>query len=243
MEQTQRDTTGIHDMSNEQLRRQYADAGFAGRVGFGERPAVLVIDMARAWLDPSSPIGSSRLDGVLQQVVAVLKVARRAGIPIFFTTMAFDDEIHEVGQNVKAKTPHLSWLVRGSEWVQLSPELERRNDEPFIEKQRGSAFFGTTLLSQLVARRIDTTVIVGCSTSGCIRATATDAHDQNFRVIVPEEAVGDRSDSAHIANLFDIDARYGDVVSMSAVVAEFDKLAAGKAAAHATESRVAGAMP
>lgn len=181
--------------------------------------------MARAWLDPASPIGSSTLDGVLENIVRLLDVARRASIPIFFTTMAYDEKMSEVGQNVKVKTPHLTWLVRGSEWVQLSPELQRRPHEPFIEKQRASAFFGTTLLSQLVARQIDTTLIVGCSTSGCIRATATDAHDQNFRVIVPQEAVGDRSASAHVANLFDIDARYGDVVQLDAVIHEFEKLA------------------
>lgn len=154
MEQMTPDAPQIHELSNERLRRQYADAGFSGRVGFGERPAVLVIDIARAWLDPTSPIGSSTLDGVLKSIVTLLAVARQASIPIFFTTMAYDEKISEVGQNVKVKTPHLSWLVRGSEWVQLSPELQRHPHEPFIEKQRASAFFGTTFLSQLVARQL-----------------------------------------------------------------------------------------
>jgi len=105
-------------------------------------------------------------------------------------------------------------VVRGSEWVQLEPALERRSDEPLIEKQRASAFFGTSLLSQLVARGVDTTIIAGCSTSGCIRATAEGCFDNGFRAVVVREAVGDRSLSAHEANLFDIDARYADVVSL-----------------------------
>lgn len=216
-----------HRIGNERLLDQYEHAGFVGRVGFGRRPAVLVIDMGRAWLDPTCPIGSD-LSAVLGNIVRLLDVARSTDIPVFFTTMAYDPEMAEVGRNVMAKVPHVSWLVRGSEWVELSPALGRRPNEPLIEKQRGSAFFGTTLMSQLTARDIDTTVIVGCSTSGCIRATATDAHDENFRVIVPAEAVGDRSASAHAANLFDIDARYGDVMPLDAVIAELKQYVHGE---------------
>jgi nicotinamidase-related amidase len=219
--------TQAHRIGNEQLLDQYEHAGFAGRVGFGKRPAVIVIDMGRAWLDTACPIGSD-LSAVLDNIVRLLDVARCAGIPVFFTTMAYDPELVEVGRNVMAKVSHVSWLIRGSEWVQLSPALGRRADEPLIEKQRGSAFFGPTLMSQLVSRGIDTTVIVGCSTSGCIRATATDAHDENFRVIVPAEAVGDRSASAHAANLFDIDARYGDVMPLDAVIAELKRYVNGE---------------
>lgn len=218
-----------HRMGNAPLRAQYERAGFAGRVGFGQRPAVIVIDMGRAWLDTACPIGSD-LSSVLDNIVRLLGVARTARVPVFFTTMAYDQELAEVGVHVMAKVPHVSWLTRGSEWVQLSPALGRRADEPLIEKQRGSAFFGTTLMSQLVSRGVDTTVIVGCSTSGCIRATATDAHDQNLRVIVPAEAVGDRSASAHAANLFDIDARYGDVMPLDDVTAELSCYANGERA-------------
>jgi len=219
MSQQSEGVSQTHQMGNDRLHDQYERAGFAGRVGFGMRPAVIVIDMGRAWLDVLCPIGSD-LSVVLDNIVLLLSVARSAGVPVFFTTMAYDPELAEVGAHVIAKVPHVSWLIRGSEWVQLSPALGRRADEPLIEKQRGSAFFGTTLMSQLVSRRVDTTVIVGCSTSGCIRATATDAHDENFRVIVPAEAVGDRSASAHAANLFDIDARYGDVMALDEVIAE-----------------------
>jgi nicotinamidase-related amidase len=208
--------TNRHSFENTGLRERYQEVGFGGRVGFGERPALLVIDMARAWTDPTCPIGAD-LGDVLTECVRVVAWARAADIPIFFTVMAYDPGLPEVGANIRAKNANMDWLVRGSEWVDLAPELERRPHEPLIEKQRGSAFFGTTLLSQLISKQVDTAIVVGCSTSGCIRATATDAHDQNLRVIVPRDAVGDRSASAHEANLFDIDSRYGDVVSMDEV--------------------------
>ena len=202
-----------HSLENRELGSHYREIGFSGRVGFGERPALLVIDLARAWTDPNCPLGSE-LSEVVANTKAVLDQARRAGIPVFFTYMAYDKDLNEAGPTLRAKLPVTKWLVRGSEWVELEPSLERRPDEPVIEKQRASAFFGTTLLSQLVAKGVDTTIITGCSTSGCIRATAEACFDNGFRAIVVKEAVGDRSPSAHEANLFDIDARYGDVVSL-----------------------------
>jgi nicotinamidase-related amidase len=219
-------TTRSHSFEDQALRQQYAQVGFGGRVGFGVRPALLVIDMARAWTDPTCPIGAD-LGDVLAHCVRAVDWARAADIPVFFTVMAYDPGLPEVGANIRAKNANMDWLVRGSPWVELAPELQRRPSEPLIEKQRGSAFFGTTLLSQLISKGIDTAIVVGCSTSGCIRATATDAHDQNLRVIVPREAVGDRSASAHEANLFDIDSRYGDVVSMETLQAYLTTLSAG----------------
>ena len=208
-----------HSLANQALREQYLAAGFAGRVGWGQRPAILVIDMAGAWTTPSEQIGSD-LGAVVAQIKRILDVAReRADIPIFFTTMAYDAELKEIGEVVRRKTPHAELMVRGSERVQLIPELQRRPEEPLIEKPRASAFFGTNLLSMLISERVDTTVILGCSTSGCIRATAESAFNDNFHVIVPAEAVGDRSWSAHEAALFDIDARLGDVMPVDNVLA------------------------
>lgn len=207
----------MHSADNAELREQYHRAGFSGRAGWGERPALLVIDMAKAWTDPDEQMGSD-LSSVLDAIIELLGVAREVErLPIFFTTIAFDPALKEFGSVVRKKVPQGERMIRGSERVQLVPELERREDEPLIEKPRGSAFFGTNLLSMLIAEQIDTTIVVGCSTSGCIRATATDAHDHNFHVIIPEEAVGDRSATAHEANLFDIDARYGDVMPVAEV--------------------------
>lgn len=214
-----------HSLSNPELRDQYRAAGFAGRIGWGERPAILVIDMAGAWTTPGEQLGSD-LRGVTEQIRRILDVARERGdVPIYFTTMAYDPELKELGEIVRRKTPHTVLMVRGSDRVQLIPELGRRPNEPFIEKPRASAFFGTNLLSMLISERVDTTVIVGCSTSGCIRATAESAFNHNFHAIIPAEAVGDRSWSAHEGALFDIDARLGDVMPIDAVLAHLQATA------------------
>jgi len=195
------------------IREQYHNAGFAGRVGWGARPALLVIDMARAWVDPSERLGSD-LSGALTSIQRLLVVARDARLPIYFTTMAYGSPA-EVGSVVSLKLAHLDTMLHGSERVALAPELGRQPNEPLIEKPRASAFFGTHLLDMLISERVDTLVVTGCSTSGCIRATCESGFNYNFHVIVPREAVGDRSPPAHEANLFDIDARYADVVSLT----------------------------
>lgn len=210
--------THVHNLDNIELRKQYTAAGFGGRVGWGDCPAVLVIDMAKAWTDPTEMLGAD-LGSVVRAIGELLDVARSSGLPIFFTTMAYDPELVEVGSVVRRKTPHAELMIRGSERVQLLPELGRRPHEPLIEKPRASAFFGTNLLSMLISEKIDTTIIMGCSTSGCIRATCESAFNNNLHVIVPADAVGDRSISAHEASLFDIDARLGDVMPIAEVTA------------------------
>jgi maleamate amidohydrolase len=212
-----REMTGkVHGFGNSAVRELYARAGFGGRVGWGERPALLVIDMAKAWVDSTEQLGAD-LSDVLGSIVRLLEVARRKGLPIYFTTMAYDPAMREVGAIVLLKTPHTGKMVRGSDRVQLADALERRGDEPLIEKPRASAFYGTNLRSMLQSDGVDTVIVTGCSTSGCIRASAESAFNENLRVIVPAKAVGDRSPTAHEANLFDIDARYGDVVSLEGV--------------------------
>jgi nicotinamidase-related amidase len=209
--------SGTHSLDNAALREQYLAAGFAGRVGFGERPALLVIDMAHAWTRAAETLGAE-LGDVVGNIIELLRAFRAADLPVFFTTMAYDPELAEVPEVVLRKTPHAREMIRGSERVQLAPELERRPDEPLIEKPRASAFFATGLLSMLVGRGVDTTVVVGASTSGCIRATCESALDHGFHAIVPAEAVGDRSATAHTAALFDIDARLADVMPLAEVL-------------------------
>lgn len=206
-----------HSLENEALCEFYTRAGFAGRVGWGARPAVLVIDMAGAWTEPGDEIGTD-LDRVLDSTCRLLGEARRAGLPVVFTTMAWDPSLAEIGTVVRRKTPHSEGMLKGSSRVELRQELERRSDEPLVVKPRASAFFGTYVDAMLISAGVDTVIVVGCSTSGCIRATAESAFNRGFHVIVPREAVGDRCASAHAANLFDIDARYGDVVAMDDVL-------------------------
>lgn len=211
------DSASVHSLSNDKLEEQYEEAGFAGRVGFGTKPAVLVIDFAKAWTDPASPLGSD-LSSAVNETIRILDEARKKSVPVFFTTMAFEPDLSDVGQWVAKKKKHVANQIKGTKWVELIPELGRRPDEVLIVKPRASSFFGTPLLSQLIARNVDTLIITGCSTSGCVRATAQTSHDNNLRTIIPRQAVGDRSRSAHEANLFDMDARMGDVVDVDEVL-------------------------
>lgn len=213
----------VHSLTDDTLQDFYRERGFSGTVGFGDRPAIMVIDLAKAWTDLSSPIGTD-LSGVLKETTRILNIARSKNVPIFFTTMAYEPDLRDCGDVVLKKVPLQKMLVKGSEWVQIHPDLEMQPNEVLIVKQRASAFFGTTLLSQLIAKKIDTLIITGCSTSGCIRGTSQDAHDYNFHTIIPREAVGDRSPTAHEANLFDINARMGDVLPVDKVLAYIEGL-------------------
>ena len=145
--------------------------------------------------------------------------------------MAFERDLSDAGGVIDKKLRHLDVFVKDTEIVQLLPELERRPEEIFFVKQRPSCFFGTNLLSQLVGRKVDTLIVTGCSTSGCIRATCESSIDNNFHTIVPREAVGDRCASAHEANLFDINARYADVVPTDEVIGYLGRIGQAKAAA------------
>jgi maleamate amidohydrolase len=213
-----------HSLQERALREFYEQRGFAGRVGFGRTPAVLVIDLAKAWTDTNSPIGTD-LSKVISHSREIADVARAKGVPIFFTTMAYEADMRDCGSVVVKKVPLQRMMVKGSEWVELDPAVGAHPEDVLIVKQRASAFFGTSFLSQLVAHNVDTLIITGCSTSGCVRATAQDAHDTNLHVIIPKEAVGDRSPTAHEANLFDIDARMGDVVNVANVLEYINGLA------------------
>jgi len=199
----------------EDVRELYLARGFGGRSGYGRKPAVVVIDLARSWLDEASPLGSAGLAKVLDNTLQILAAARAAGHPVFFTTMAYDD--NDVAGPLGRKLLHASEgrsLDQGSALVELDPRLDRRPNEPLIVKPRASAFWGTPFAAHLFAKNVDTLVIAGCSTSGCVRSTAESAHNCNLHAIVVREAVGDRSPTAHACNLIDIDLRYADVVGL-----------------------------
>lgn len=194
------------------LTAEFLRRGFSARVGFGERPALLVVDMIVGFTDQRSPL-SCPLAQELEAIRRLLAQARRSGIPIVFSTVSYDAALEEAGVWSR-KIPSVSTLVEGSEWVQLDPGLERRADEMLLIKKYASCFFGTDLITRLVAKRIDTLLVVGCTTSGCVRATVVDACSYGLHTIVVKEAVGDRATLPHDASLFDIDSKYGDVVSL-----------------------------
>jgi maleamate amidohydrolase len=198
------------------VRGDYLRRGFANRIGCGARPAVLVIDLTAGFTDPATPLGAD-LTEVIAATNRVLEVARAAAMPVIFTSIAYADPALEGGHWVR-KIPALEILKEGTPLVEIDSRLARRSNEPVIVKRFASAFAGTSLHAMLQMLRVDTLVLCGTSTSGCIRASAVDAVQLGFRCIVPEEAVGDRARLPHEANLFDIDSKYGDVVSLAAAI-------------------------
>lgn len=203
-----------------ELRESYVRRGWAGRVGFGARPAVIVIDLAAYWLDPQRQIGSN-LDVVVQSTCEVLKAARAAQVPIFFTSYAYDPAHPPSPHDHKLKME----LPRNPDgYFQLDPRLERRPTEMLIRKRYASAFKGTNLHDMLTALSVDTLIVTGVSTSHCVYATCRDATD-SFRVIVPREAVGERCELMHEVFLLDIDIDLADVTPVSEVVKHLREMA------------------
>jgi maleamate amidohydrolase len=149
--------------------------------------------------------------------VPLLKAAREKGVPIIYTRVVYHPGGADGGLFVR-KVPALRRMVEGEPLAEIVPELPPAPDDVILIKQYASSFFGTSLAAMLTARGVDTLIITGCSTSGCVRATAVDAMQNGFRPIVPRECVGDRHDGPHEANLFDINAKYGDVVPLSDVM-------------------------
>ncbi len=139
-------------------------------------------------------------------------------MPVIFTTVAYDDEDLERAAMFVAKAPALATLRPGSPWIEVDARLGRRADEPVLTKLFASAFFGTQLDELLREAGCDTVIVTGASTSGCVRATAVDALQYGYRVLVPRDGVADRAVDAHNASLLDIDAKYGDVVSIEEAI-------------------------
>ena len=202
--------------------------GFHGRAGFGRRPALLVIDVNVGFTDPASPL-VCELDGVVAAIGRLLDEARRAQIPVVYTTVSYTEGDRTAAAAFIEKVPALLTLEAGSRWVEIDPRVAPLPHEPVLNKLFASAFFGTALSSLLAAAGCDSVIVTGASTSGCVRATAVDALQHGYRPLVPRDAVGDRNPSAHEANLYDIDAKYGDVVSLDEAVAHLEELAAAHA--------------
>jgi maleamate amidohydrolase len=195
------------------LRERYRQRRWGGRVGFGAKPAVVVIDLARFWLDPRQQIGSE-LDSVVEATCLVLKAARAARVPIFFTTFDYDP--------AEPPSPHDRKLQfqlpeAAAELFALDARLERGTTEKVVRKRYASAFKGTNFHEMLTGLGVDTLVVTGISTSHCVYATCRDATD-SFRVIVPREAVGERCELMHEVFLQDIDIDLGDVTNVDEVV-------------------------
>jgi maleamate amidohydrolase len=195
---------------------QYDEADFGASVGIGKRPALLVIDLINAFTDPETSLGSD-VDDVVEHTSRLLEAFREHDLPRYFTTVAFEESYGDAGRFIE-KVPALRELRLGTEAVAVDDRLEPVGNERVILKKYASAFFGTDLQTELTTHRVDTIVLAGVTTSGCIRATAVDSLQHGYRTIVPADAVGDRAEGPHRANLFDIDAKYGDVVTTETVL-------------------------
>ncbi|WP_142859426.1 isochorismatase family protein [Salinigranum halophilum] len=194
----------------------YDDEAFGASVGLGDRPALLVIDLINAFTDPETDLGSD-VDDVVDRTARLLDAFRDRNLPRYFTTVAYEDSYGDAGQFIE-KVPALRELRLGTDAVEVDDRLAPEGDERVVLKKYASAFFGTDLQTELTTDRVDTLVLAGVTTSGCIRATAVDSLQHGYRTIVPADAVGDRAEGPHHANLFDIDAKYGDVVTTDVVL-------------------------
>jgi maleamate amidohydrolase len=202
--------------------------GFHGRAGFGQAPALIVVDVNVGFTDPASPLVCD-LEDVVDAIRRLLDEARRAEIPVVYTTVSYSEGDKRAAATFIDKVPALLTLAAGSRWIEIDPRIAPRADEPVLNKLFASAFFATPLASLLASAGCDSVIVTGASTSGCVRATVVDALQHGYRPIVPREAVGDRNPDAHEANLFDIDAKYGDVVSVDDVVVHLEELAGAHA--------------
>jgi len=203
-------------MSDEQARDVYAKAGLGHGVTMGEHPAVLVIDFSCGFTDPGCALGSD-LTTEVEATKRLLDVARAKGLPVVYTTIGFEPSLKDGGLWMQ-KVPALGDLQMGGKWVDIDPRLEPREDETVIVKKGASGFFGTNLASVLVTQQVDSVILCGATTSGCIRATAIDLLQYGWPTMVPRECVGDRARAPHEANLFDIQAKYADVVSLDEAI-------------------------
>jgi maleamate amidohydrolase len=195
---------------DDDLAANYVGA-FDGRLSFGKRPALLIVDFVMAYLDKSSPL-YAHVEDALESNIRLLAAARAAGIPVIFTNVVYEKDGADGGLFYK-KIPSLRVFVKGSPYGAFPPSLQPLDGERIISKQFASAFFGTALTDILTTEAIDTLLITGLSTSGCVRATALDALQSGFAPFVVSDACGDRHSAPHDANLFDLQAKYAEVVS------------------------------
>lgn len=197
---------------DEATRKLYEERGLGGRQGAGKRPALVIVDLNRGFTDPASPLHCDA-DGAVEATARLLAAARDSHCPVAFTTIEYDESGRRVAKAFIDKVPSLLTLAPGTPWPEIDSRITPQAGEPVLLKLFASAFFATPLAPMLAAAHCDTVVVTGASTSGCVRATAVDGMQYGYRVVVPREAVADRAVGPHEASLFDIDAKYGDVLS------------------------------
>jgi maleamate amidohydrolase len=194
-------------------------SAFSGRVGWGARPALLVVDLVRAYTEPGGPFLLPAPAPAVTATAALVDAARAGGHPVVWTVVRYTAGLADGGLFVR-KVPALAAFADDAEggWGEIAAPLKPERAEPVVAKQYASAFFGTSLAATLHAAGVDTVVVAGVSTSGCVRASATDALNHGFRPLVVRQACADRSPALHENNLADLDAKYADVVDLDEAV-------------------------
>ena len=193
-------------------------------LGLGKRPALILVDVINGFIDPVCPLGSES-DSVVSACKSLLEVFRRRQLPVFFTTVVYHDDSQ--ARVFRQRVPALNVLQPESEWVKVDPRVAPGDGETVIEKQWASGFFDTDLKQRLIEAGADSIVIGGLTTSGCVRATAVDGLQNDYRVVIAKEATGDRNLAAHESNLFDLQAKYVDVMALEDVVENISGLSVG----------------
>lgn len=211
-------------LAQRQLADDYQQAGFGAALPFGRRPALLLVDLVQAYLQPGSPLYAPGFVEAVAPNQRLVAVAREAGVPVIFTCVVYGADGRDGGRFFQ-KVPALQSFVKGSALGAFAVGLAPQPQDTIISKQYASAFFGTSLASTLTAQGVDTVLVTGFSTSGCVRATALDALQHGFSPFVVREACADRAAAPHEANLFDLQAKYAEVVSEARAIAEMRQLA------------------
>jgi nicotinamidase-related amidase len=184
-------------------------------LGLGRKPALIVVDMINGFTDPECPLGYFCPD-VIAANASLLQVFHKCGLPVYFTTVIYHNK--DEARVFRDRLPALNILTPDSNWVKVDKRLEMQPEDELIEKRWASAFHRTGLEQRLREQGVDSLVVTGLTTSGCVRATVVDGLQYDYRVVVPREAVGDRNSEAHQANLFDLNAKYADVVPLAEVI-------------------------
>ena len=207
----------------------YAERGYGSRpLGFGAKPGLVVVDFQRGFIEPGFPMGGAPMvEAAVRNTVPLIEAAKWAGLPVIACVNGYD---------APRAAPH--WkvvpvldLLRGTPAVELDPRIAAAGPDVVLMKSAPSIFFGTSAAAILTKERVDTVIVAGCITSGCVRASVIDAFSLGFRVMVPEDCVGDHDQAAHDQNLRDVERRYADVIDSAACIAEIERWRASNSAA------------
>ncbi|MEM7169731.1 MAG: isochorismatase family protein [Pseudomonadota bacterium] len=195
----------------------YKRQGYGGKSGFGSSPAVIVVDFVNGFADPNQ-FGGGNINHAIGNTVELLSAARDAELPIAYSRVVYADDGADTGVFC-LKSPNLAKLTENAHRSKIVDALSPRPGDYIVRKTQPSAFFGTNLSAWLISKGVDTLIITGCTTSGCVRATVVDSMSFNFRTIVVTDCVGDRAMAPHEANLFDMEQKYADLMTREEIVA------------------------